>query len=101
MPIRFLRGVSDVRAGLARALPSGPIEAQTIPAGTICVRIVHLASPEEAVREAARRMREADVGTLILVDEKQNPMGERPRRVLRCVAGDRGSDRTPVAERGV
>jgi CBS domain-containing protein len=68
-------------------------------AGKICVRTVHVASPDESVREAARRMREADVGTLIVVDDKRNPMGIVTDRdvALRCVAEDRDPDATRVA----
>jgi CBS domain-containing protein len=56
-------------------------------------------APNEAVREAARRMREADVGTLIVVDAKQNPIGVITDRdvALRCVAEDRDPDQTPVS----
>ncbi len=68
-------------------------------AGRICVREVHIASPDESVREAARRMRESDVGTLIVVDDKRNPMGILTDRdvALRCVAEERDPDTTPVA----
>ncbi len=68
-------------------------------AGRICVRTVHVAAPDESVREAARRMREADVGTLIVVDDKRNPMGVVTDRdvALRCVAEDRDPDTTRVA----
>ena len=68
-------------------------------AGRICVRTVHVALPEESVREAARRMREADVGTLIVVDDKRNPVGVVTDRdvTLRCVAEDRDPDATQVA----
>ncbi len=68
-------------------------------AGRICVRTVHIASPDESVREAARRMREADVGTLVVVDDKRNPLGVVTDRdvTLRCVAASRDPDATPVA----
>ncbi len=68
-------------------------------AGRICVRAVHVAAPEDSVRDAARRMREADVGTLIVIDDKRNPMGVVTDRdvALRCVAEDRDPDATQVA----
>jgi hypothetical protein len=58
-----------------------------------------VAAPDESVREAARRMREADVGTLIVVDDKRNPMGVVTDGdvALRCVAEDRDPDTTRVA----
>ncbi len=68
--------------------------------GRICVRTVSVASPDEPVREAARRMREADVGTLVVVDGKRNPMGILTDRdvTLRCVAEGRDPDTTSVAD---
>ena len=67
-------------------------------AGKICIRSVHVASPEESVREAARRMREADVGTLVVVDDSRSPVGMVTDRdlVLRCVAADRDPNATRV-----
>ena len=67
-------------------------------AGRLCVRTVHVATPEESVREAARRMRDADVGTLIVVDEERKPLGVLTDRdlVLRCVAADRDPENTAV-----
>lgn len=69
-------------------------------AGRVCVRSVHVANPDESVRIAARRMREADVGTLIVVDNKRNPIGVVTDRdvALRCVAADRDPDTTPISE---
>ena len=68
-------------------------------AGRICVRTVQVASPQESVRDAARRMREADVGTLIVVDAERRPLGVVTDRdvVLRCVAEGRDPDATAVA----
>lgn len=68
-------------------------------AGRLCVRTVHLASPREKVREAARRMREAEVGTLVVVDERRRPVGIVTDRdlVLRCVAEGRDPGATEVA----
>jgi CBS domain-containing protein len=44
-------------------------------------------------------MREADVGTLIVLDEKRNPVGVLTDRdvTLRCVAEARDPDETPVS----
>jgi CBS domain-containing protein len=67
--------------------------------GRICVRTVHVASAQESVREAARRMREADVGALVVVDGERRPVGVVTDRdvVLRCVAEGRDPDATPLA----
>lgn len=68
-------------------------------AGRICVRTVHVASPEETVRDAARRMCAADVGALIVLDAERKPLGVVTDRdvALRCVAEDRDPDTTPIA----
>ena len=68
--------------------------------GRVCVRSVHVVEPEESVRIVAQRMREAGVGTLIVVDGKRRPVGVSTDRdvVLRCVAQDRNPDATPVAD---
>lgn len=68
-------------------------------AGRICVRVVQIAEPDESVRMAARRMRDADVGALIVVDDERNPLGVVTDRdvALRCVAEDRDPDDTPVS----
>ena len=67
--------------------------------GRICVRSVYSATPEESVRLAARRMGEADVGVLVVVDEKGYPVGVVTDRdvALRCVGGDSDPDTTPVS----
>jgi CBS domain-containing protein len=69
-------------------------------AGRICTRTVHVARPDEPLREAARRMREADVGTLVVVDGERRPLGVVTDRdvALRGVAEGRDPDATPVAE---
>jgi CBS domain-containing protein len=68
-------------------------------AGRICVRTVHVASAKESVREAARRMRDAGVGTLIVLDDERRPIGVVTDRdvVLRCVAETRDPEATSVA----
>lgn len=67
--------------------------------GRICVRTVYLTKPEETVRQASRRMAEADVGTLVVVDERGDPVGVVTDRdvVLRCLAADQDPDETQVA----
>ncbi|HLK10782.1 MAG TPA: CBS domain-containing protein [Candidatus Binatia bacterium] len=41
----------------------------------ICLREVHLAEASESVFEAARRMAERRVGTLVIVDDARKPVG--------------------------
>ena len=55
--------------------------------GKICVRTVVTARPEESVEAAAKRMEQYNVGTLVVVDEKQ-PVGIVTDRdlVLRVLA---------------
>jgi CBS domain-containing protein len=67
--------------------------------GRICVRTVHVAASDESVAAAARRMREADVGALIVVDASRRPLAALTDRdvVLRCVAEGRDPDRTPIS----
>lgn len=43
--------------------------------GRICVRSVDLADPTEPVWQAAERMRQRGVGTLLIVDEWNKPIG--------------------------
>lgn len=43
-------------------------------AGTICIRTVVTAHPDETVEDAARRMAQYDVGTLVVM-EKHKPLG--------------------------
>lgn len=68
--------------------------------GRLCTRSVVVASPQESVRVAARRMREADVGTLVVLDAKDHPMGMLTDRdvTLRCVAQGRDPDETAISE---
>ncbi len=67
--------------------------------GRICVRTVHVAAPDELVRVAARRMKDADVGTLIIVDDERKPLGVLTDRdvTLGCVAEGRDPETTRVA----
>jgi CBS domain-containing protein len=68
--------------------------------GRICSRIVHTATRDETARDAARRMRECGVGTLVVVDEAGHPAGLLTDRDLavRVVAEGRDAARTRVEE---
>lgn len=59
--------------------------------GPICLREVVLADPNESVLAAARRMREHRVGTLVIVDDMEKPVGLLTDRdlALRVVAAGR------------
>jgi len=56
--------------------------------GRICTRDVDVASSDESVQQAAERMHERSVGTLVVVDAKQQPVGIVTDRdlVVRAVA---------------
>lgn len=58
----------------------------------LCVRNVVIAKPRDPVSDAARRMVEAEVGTLVVVDDERRPLGIVTDRdvMARCVA--RGLD---------
>lgn len=60
-------------------------------AGKICSRIVVFATEGETARDAAGRMRENNVGTLVVVDEDRRPIGILTDRdiVMRVLAQDR------------
>jgi CBS domain-containing protein len=68
--------------------------------GRICIRDVDTASAGESALVAARRMRDRNVGTLMVVDERNQPMGLLSDRdlVMRIIAQERDPARTPVAE---
>jgi CBS domain-containing protein len=63
-----------------------------------CVRKVEVVGPRRSVSEAARQMKEAAVGTLIVVDELGRPLGIVTDRdlVLRFLADSGDPSRTPV-----
>jgi CBS domain-containing protein len=73
-----------LRSGLRRWQPF----AGEAPCPSICLREVDLADPTESVLEAARRMRERRVGTLVIVDDAGKPIGLLTDRdlALRVVA---------------
>lgn len=67
--------------------------------GRICIREVQVADPEETLLEAARRMRLAGVGALVVVDDERHPLGILTDRdvTTRAVAEARDPEKTPVA----
>lgn len=69
-------------------------------AGRICIREVDTAAPDESAQVAAGRMHSRKVGTLIVVDKEQRPVGIVTDRDLtvRVLAQGRDGGTTPVAE---
>jgi len=67
--------------------------------GKICSRIVHVAQPGERVIDVARRMRHANVGTVVVVDAKRHPVGILTDRdlVVRVMAEGREPATTDLA----
>lgn len=67
--------------------------------GRICSRIVHVAQPAERVIDVARRMRHANVGTVVVVDAKRRPVGILTDRdlVVRVMAEGRAPETTELA----
>lgn len=67
--------------------------------GRICVRSVVVAEPDESVRDAARRMRSEEVGTLVVLDSEDRPEGILTDRdvVVRCVAEYEDPDAMPIS----
>lgn len=68
--------------------------------GKICSRTVHTADPDEWVIDAAKRMKERGVGTLVVVDTENLPIGIVTDRdiALRCVADNRDPETTNVID---
>lgn len=66
--------------------------------GRICRREVHVASTTESARAVAERMREHNVGTMVVLDERKRPAGVVTDRdlVLRVMAEGRDPAKTPV-----
>jgi CBS domain-containing protein len=69
--------------------------------GRICVREVDTADPEESVQVAAERMHSRNVGTLIVLNERQQPIGMVTDRDLTIKVLARGLDGTSVTVREV
>jgi len=68
--------------------------------GRICMREVDTAGPNESALDAARRMRDRQVGTVVVVDDQDRPMGLVTDRdiVTRAVAHGREAARTPLVD---
>jgi CBS domain-containing protein len=68
--------------------------------GRICTRDVDTAGPKESAVDVARRMRERQVGTVVVVDDRAQPMGLITDRdiAMRVVAAGREGVRTPVTD---
>ncbi|HSM62131.1 MAG TPA: CBS domain-containing protein [Longimicrobiales bacterium] len=68
--------------------------------GKICTRDVYTGRPGESVREAAERMADHGVGTLVILGEDDLPVGIVTDRdiVVRCVAEDLDPQWTTVSE---
>jgi CBS domain-containing protein len=66
--------------------------------GSICVRSVQVASPEEMVRPVAVRMAAAQVGTVLVLGADKKPVGMLTDRdiAVRCVSERRDPDTTEV-----
>lgn len=62
--------------------------------GTICTRTVHTATRSERAQEAARRMKQFKVGSLVVVDLEGTPVGILTDRdiAIKCVANGLGRD---------
>jgi CBS domain-containing protein len=68
--------------------------------GKICTRLVHTAAPEETALDAAIRMKRHGVGTLVVLDDEQKPIGLLTDRDIttRCVAEDLDPRRALVVD---
>ena len=68
--------------------------------GRICMRDVDTATAGESALTVARRLRDRGVGTLVVVDEHNHPMGLVSDRdlALRVLAQERDPARTQVVE---
>lgn len=68
--------------------------------GNICTRSTHLAEPDESVQVAADRMKQENVGTLIILDGDGKPSGILTDRdlALRVVAEGLDARKTKVQE---
>lgn len=68
--------------------------------GEVCIREVDTAEATETVVDAARRMHERQVGTLVVVDAQRRPMGLVTDRdiTMRVVAAGRDPSHTPVTD---
>jgi len=67
--------------------------------GAVCTRTVITVAPNDSVRGAAKRMADNEVGTLVILDAHERPIGIITDRDIsvRCVARDLNPDTTQVA----
>lgn len=67
--------------------------------GTVCTHSVITVAPNESARVAAKRMADNEVGTLVILDAHERPIGIITDRdiAVRCVARDLDLDKTPIA----
>jgi CBS domain-containing protein len=54
---------------------SGVLLGAAATVGRICIREVHVANGDESVQSAAQRMEARRVGTLVVIDSDQKPIG--------------------------
>lgn len=68
--------------------------------GKICTRAVVMVDPGETVREAAALMKEHNVGTVVVVDNDNRPIGILTDRdvTVRCVAPGKAPDATRIRD---
>ena len=68
--------------------------------GDVCCKNVVTVDPKMSIHEAAKRMRDHNVGSLVVLDEKSKPAGIVTDRdvVTRVVAAARTPDTTQVAD---
>jgi CBS domain-containing protein len=73
------------------------VEEMTV--GRICVREVVVGSPNQTVTDAACRMAEHDVGSLVVINAERRPIGVLTDRdvALRCVAAGKEPNSTSVS----
>lgn len=66
----------------------------------ICIRDVDYTEPNEPVRQAAGRMRDHNIGMLVVCNNSQRPVGVLTDRdlAIRVVAAGRDADRLTVAD---
>ena len=82
------------KRGQGAKAPAGRAGQAKASVGELCVREVETVAPDVLAKEAARRMDERAVGTLVVVDELGRPLGIVTDRdlMVRCIAG--GADRS-------
>jgi CBS domain-containing protein len=68
--------------------------------GRICIREVDYAEPEESVQEAASRMHDRKIGTLVVLNKDKQPVGMITDRdlALRVVREARDATKTTVGD---